>query len=136
MAHVLKNLGSEAVWVVYGDGLDEITTAGTTKVCAVEDGQIRSFELTPEDVGLPRVSNADLKGGNAQENAAALLEVLEGKQCPYRDIAVFNAAAALVVSGKVKDVESGIAMATDSIESGNAKSVLEKLIAVSNRKGE
>ncbi|MGH6763794.1 MAG: anthranilate phosphoribosyltransferase [Phyllobacterium sp.] len=134
VAHVLKNLGSESVWVVYGDGMDEITTAGTTRISAVENGQIRSFELTPEDVGLPRVSIADLKGGNAQENATALLDVLEGKRCPYRDIAVFNAAAALVVSGQASDVKSGIAIAAESIDSGSAKSVLERLITASNRK--
>ncbi len=80
LAQVLKNLGSECVWVVHGsDGLDEITTAGPTSVAALENGKIRTFEITPEDVGLPRAKPEALRGGDAEHNAEALLDVLKGK---------------------------------------------------------
>ena len=80
MAQVLKNLGSECVWVVHGsDGLDEITTAGPTSVAALEDGKVRTFEIKPEDVGLPRAKPEALRGGDAEHNAQALLDVLKGK---------------------------------------------------------
>ena len=86
LAQVLRNLGSERVWLVHGaDGLDEVTTTGATKVTALEDGQIRSFEITPEDAGLPRAHLADLKGGDADFNAAALRAVLDGAKNAYRD---------------------------------------------------
>ena len=84
MAQVLKNLGSESVWVVHGsDGLDEITTTGPTNVAALENGKIRTFEITPEDVGLPRAKPEALRGGDAEHNAAALLDVLKGKPGAY-----------------------------------------------------
>jgi anthranilate phosphoribosyltransferase len=91
VAHVLKNLGSESVWVVHGDGLDEITTAGVTKVAALENGKIRTFEIDPESFGLRLVDPQDLKGGTADENAVSLLSVLDGAHDAYRDITLFNA---------------------------------------------
>jgi anthranilate phosphoribosyltransferase len=133
MAQVLKNLGSESIWVVHGsDGLDEITTAGPTSVAALEGGKIRTFEITPEDAGLPRVKPAALRGGNAADNAKALLDVLKGKAGPFRDVAVLNAAAALIVAGKAKDLKAGAALAAKSIDSGEAEGRLDRLIAVSN----
>lgn len=134
LAHVLKELGSETAWVVYGDGLDEMTTAGTTQVAALENGQIRTFEITPEEVGLRRCSPAELKGGEAAENAKALLGVLEGKDSAYRDIVLLNSGAALVVAGKAENLKDGIAQAVQSIDSGAALAVLQKVIAVSNDK--
>jgi anthranilate phosphoribosyltransferase len=81
LAQVLKNLGSEAVWVVHGsDGLDEITTSGATYVAALENGAVRTFEITPEEVGLPRVKAEALRGGDAKANAQALADVLKGKK--------------------------------------------------------
>lgn len=134
IANVLKGLGGTAVWVVHGDGLDEMTTAGTTKVAAVENDSIRTFEVTPEDVGLPRVGMDDLRGGDADHNADALRGVLAGAQNPYRDIAILNAAAALIVAGKADDLSAGLAIARQSIDSGNALSTLERLVAISNEK--
>ncbi len=134
LAQVLKELGSETAWVVYGDGLDEMTTAGTTKIAALEHGTIRTFEIEPEDVGLRRVDMSELKGGEAEVNARALLGVLEGDQNAYRDIVLLNSAAALVISGKAKDLKDGIALAAQSIDSGSALAVLQKVIAVSNDK--
>src|SRR5579862_943331 len=101
LAQVLKNLGAEGVWVVHGsDGLDEITTSGPTSVTALENGTIRTFEISPEDVGLPKAKPEHLRGGDAAANAQAVENVLEGKPSPFRDVALFNAAAALVVAGK------------------------------------
>src|SRR5580693_6513615 len=92
LAQVLKNLGSERAYVVHGsDGLDEITTTGTTAVAALENGAVRCFEIAPEDVGLPRARPEALRGGDADANAGALKAVLEGTKGPYRDIAVLNA---------------------------------------------
>src|SRR5476649_937852 len=103
MAQVLNNLGSECVWVVHGsDGLDEITTSGATSVAALENGKVRLFEVTPEDAGLPRVKPEALKGGDAAENAKSLLDVLKGKKGAFRDVAILNAAAALIVAGDRK----------------------------------
>ncbi len=133
MAQVLKNLGSDCVWVVHGsDGLDEITTAGATSVAALEHGNIRTFEVTPEDAGLKRVKPEALRGGDAETNAKALLDVLKGKAGPFRDVSILNAAAALIVAGKAKDLKEGAALAAKSIDSGEAEGRLDRLIAVSN----
>ena len=134
LAHVFLNLGSEKVWLVHGsDGLDELTTTGASYVSALEDGEVRNFEVTPEEAGLPRANPADLKGGDPAHNAAALRAVLDGAQSAYRDIAVFNAAAALIVAGKAEGLKHGAALASESIDSGRARAVLERLVAVSNR---
>src|ERR1700742_2729221 len=134
LAQVLKNLGSESVWVVHGsDGLDEITLTGPTFVAALEKGAIRSFEVTPEDVGLKRVPGEALKGGDAAANASALRSVLEGLPSPYRDVALLNAAAAFVVAGGAKDLKEGMALGTKSTGEGAAAERLQLLITVSNR---
>ena len=133
MAQVLKNLGSELIWVVHGsDGLDEITTSGPTSVAELKNGEIRTFEIAPEDAGLKRAKPEDLRGGDAEHNAKALLDVLKGKPGPFRDVAILNAAAALVVAGKAKDLKDGAELAAKSIDSGEAEGRLDRLIAVSN----
>ena len=133
MAQVLRNLGSECVWVAHGsDGLDEITTSGPTSIAALENGQIRVFELAPEDVGLKKAGPEALRGGDAETNATALMAVLQGTKGPFRDVAILNAAAALAVAGKANDLKDGVAMAAKSIDSGAAKDRLDKLVAVSN----
>jgi anthranilate phosphoribosyltransferase len=133
MAAVLKNLGSESIWVVHGsDGLDEITTTGPTSVTALENGTLRSFEISPEDAGLKRTSGEALRGGDGEANAKSLLEVLKGRQGPLRDISSLNAAAALIVAGKAKDIRDGMQLAAKSIDSGEALGRLDRLVAVSN----
>jgi anthranilate phosphoribosyltransferase len=133
LAQVLKNLGSDSVWVVHGsDGLDEITTSGPTYVAALENGTIRTFEIKPEDVGLKTVKPEALKGADADTNAAALTAVLENKDGAYRDVALMNAAASLVVAKAAPDLKAGFALAANSLESGAAKARLAKLVAVSN----
>jgi anthranilate phosphoribosyltransferase len=133
LAQVLRNLGSERAWVVHGsDGLDEITTSGPTHVAALERGAVRTFTISPEDVGLARVKPEALRGGDAKDNAQALLDVLKGKKGPYRDVAVLNAAAGLVVAARAKDLDEAVALAAKSIDSGEAEGRLDRLIAVSN----
>jgi anthranilate phosphoribosyltransferase len=133
LVQVLKNLGAEKAWVVHGsDGLDEITTTGPTSVSALENGTVRSFEIAPEDVGLARVKPQALRGGDAATNAQAVQDVLEGKKTPFRDVALLNAAAALVVAGKADDLKSGVKLATESVDSGEAEGRLDRLIVVSN----
>jgi anthranilate phosphoribosyltransferase len=133
LAHVLKNLGSERAYVVHGsDGLDEITTAGPTAVAVLEGGTVRTFEIVPEDVGIARATPDALRGGDAKANAAALQAVLEGRKGAYRDIAVLNAAAALVVSAKAKTLAEGVKLAHQAIDSGKALGALDRLIAISN----
>ncbi len=133
LANVLKNLGAECIWVVHGsDGLDEITTSGPTSVTALEHGAVRNFEISPEDVGLPRVKPEHLRGGDAVANAQAIEDVLQGKPSPFRDVALFNAAAALVVAGKAEDLKGGLQLATRALDSGEAEGRLDRLIVVSN----
>jgi anthranilate phosphoribosyltransferase len=133
LADVLRNLGAERVWLVHGsDGLDEVTTTGPTYVTALENGVIRSFIISPEDAGLAPASLADLKGGDAVYNAAALNAVLHGARNPYRDIAVFNAAAALIVAGKAADLAAAAAAAATALDSGHAAEVLARLIKASH----
>jgi anthranilate phosphoribosyltransferase len=133
LAEVLKNLGSEQAWVVHGsDGLDEITTSGPTYVAALERGSVKSFEIAPEDVGFKRVKAEELRGGDAKANAQALLDVLKGRKGPYRDVAILNAAAGLIVAGRAPDLKTGVALAAQSIDSCEAEGRLDRLIAVSN----
>ena len=133
LAQVLRNLGTESALVVHGsDGLDEITTAGTTYVAALTDGAVRTFEIVPEDVGLARAKPETLRGGDANENASALRDVLKGTRGPFRDVAILNAAAALVVAGRAKDLKQGVTLATQSVDSGEANGRLERLLAVAN----
>src|SRR3984885_10165797 len=133
LAQVLKNLGTESAWVVHGsDGLDEITTSGPTTVTSLEAGKVRPFQISPEDVGLAKVKPEALRGGDAPANASAVQDVLEGKKTPFRDVALFNAAAALLVAGKAKSLQAGLDLATHSVDSGEAEGRLDRLIVVSN----
>ncbi|WP_454849495.1 anthranilate phosphoribosyltransferase [Rhizobium binxianense] len=132
LAEVLRDLGSESVWVVHGDGLDEITTTGKTSVAALENGAIRTFELSPADFGVAPCVLADIKGGDGTVNAAALRDVLSGTKNAYRDISLANAAASLVIAGKAETIRDGMTLAAQSLDSGATAAALDKLIAVSN----
>ncbi|WP_439814509.1 anthranilate phosphoribosyltransferase [Zavarzinia sp. CC-PAN008] len=133
LAHVLRDLGAERAWIVHGsDGLDEITTTGSTRVAELRDGQVSTFDITPEDAGLPRADGATLKGADATANAAALRRVLEGEAGAYADVVLLNAAAALIVAGLATDLKDGVALARTSIASGAALGRLDLLVAQSN----
>jgi anthranilate phosphoribosyltransferase len=133
IARVLANLGAEHVWVVHGhDGLDELTTTGATTVAELKGGTITVFEVTPADAGLPPAKLADLKGGDAAANAVAIRELLAGAKGPFRDIVLLNTAAALIVGGKAASLTDGVALAVHAIESGAARTALDRLIQVTN----
>jgi anthranilate phosphoribosyltransferase len=133
LAQALAELGSQRVWLLHGsDGLDEATTTATTCVVSLEGGAIRSFEISPEDAGLPRCEPQALIGGDPAHNAAALRRVLDGERGAYRDIAVMNAAVALIVAEKAATLREGAALATQALDSGRARETLAALIRVSN----
>ena len=136
IADVLRALGSERAWVVHGhDGLDELSTTGPTTVASLENCKITTFEVTPEDAGLMRVSLADLKGGDSARNAQALKDLLAGAPGAYRDIVLLNTAAALIVGGRARSLAEGVAQAQESIGSGRAAAALQKLVSISQQAG-
>ncbi len=132
VAEVLGKLGAERAWVVHGDGFDEITTTGKTSVAEWKNGKLATFEVTPEMAGLPRAQIADLKGADPANNAAKLKAILSGETGPLRDCVLLNAAAALIVAGRAKDLIEGVRQATDSIASGAARRALDKMVAITN----
>ncbi|MDQ0469293.1 anthranilate phosphoribosyltransferase [Labrys wisconsinensis] len=133
LVEVLHSLGSERVMAVHGsDGLDEITTTGPTDVVSLENGRVTRFTIEPEAIGLRRAAPAELKGGDGAYNALALRAVLAGEKTPYRDIAVLNAAAALMVAGRAASLAEGAALAEASIDHGRAEGALDRLVHVSN----
>jgi anthranilate phosphoribosyltransferase len=133
MAEALRGLGAERAWVVHGEGLDELTTAGVSKVAELDErGRIRRSEVTPESAGLAHATPADLQGGTAAENAAALKGLLGGKAGPYRDIVALNAAACFVIAGKAESLRDGVSLAATAIDNGSAHAALDKLIAMTN----
>jgi anthranilate phosphoribosyltransferase len=133
LAHVLRNLGAESIWIVHGsDGLDELTTTGPTQVTQLKDGEITSFEVTPEDAGLARAAPEALKGGDAETNAAAIRRLLAGEAGAFRDIVLLNAGAGLIVAGKAGELKEAVMLAAKSIDSGAALTALERLVAASN----
>lgn len=136
MAEVLGKLGARKAWVVHGsDGLDELTTTGPTYVAALEDGKVTEFEVSPSDAGIPIAKPKSLKGGDAEQNAAAMRAMLAGEPGPYRDVVVYTAAAALIVAEKVKDLAEGAQIAAKAIDSGDAMAALENLARITNEGG-
>ncbi len=137
LAGVLASLGAERAYVVHGsDGLDEMTLTGPTKVSELKDGSVSTYRVSPGDFGLGEARADALKGGDADSNAAITLSVLKGAEGPARDIALLNAAAAIVAGDKASDLRAGILIAAEAIDSGRALAKLEALIAASNRPGE
>lgn len=132
LAEVLGRLGAVRAWTVHGQGLDELTTTGVTEVAEWKDGAVRRFQVTPEEAGLPHSDIADLRGGDAEENAAALRALLDGAPGAYRDIVLLNAAAALVVADRAADLAGGAALAASVIDDGRAAFALEALVAATN----
>jgi anthranilate phosphoribosyltransferase len=125
MARCLARLGVKRAWVVHGSGLDEMSVAGPTSVTAVENGDVRSFTVTPEDAGLERTAPEALRGTDAQGNARIALDVFEGKAGPQRSVVLLNAAAALVVAGRAADLRDGVRQAADG--AGRAVAILKQV---------
>ena len=131
MIGVLQRLGREQAFVFYGeDGLDEITTTGTSFIYRLRHGEVTHAEFTPEDFGVPRAMPADLRGGDAAANAAITREVLSGVRGPRRDVAVVNAAPAIVAAGLADGFAPAIELAEDAVDSGRASAVLDKVVAM------
>ena len=134
MAKTLHKLGTKRAWIVHGlDGLDEITTTADTKIAILsEDGSIEEKTLSPSDFGLPSASIDDIKGGDANENAEALMALLNGAPSAYRDIVLANSAAVLNIHGKASSLIDGVEIARHVIVNGQAKQVLATYIEMTN----
>ncbi|MBT2131291.1 anthranilate phosphoribosyltransferase [Aliiroseovarius lamellibrachiae] len=134
MAETLQMLGAEKAWLVHGsDGTDELSIAGVSWVAALENDAVREFEIHPEDAGLPVHPFEAIMGGEPSENAIAFSALLKGEKSAYRDAVLLNSAAALVVADKASSLKDGVAMAIESIDSGQALAKIEKLAEVTSR---
>jgi len=133
LAKVLVKLGCQRGFVVHGkDGMDEITLTGPTRVAEINEGQVTLSTIEPEDFGLRRCLLSDLQGGDAEENAAIVRDVLAGAEGPKRDIVLLNAAYALVAAGITENVDAGLQKARTMIDEGLAKAKLEGLVNLTN----
>jgi anthranilate phosphoribosyltransferase len=133
LAHVLKNLGSEACWICHGEGgMDEIVPSGTSYIAELKDGKVRQFEVTPESAGIKRSPFDELKGGEAAHNAVALKQVLSGAPSAFADAALLTSGAALIVAGRAKDLKEGVEISRTAVTTGRAMKTLEQLIEISN----
>jgi anthranilate phosphoribosyltransferase len=134
MAQVLCELGTERAFVVHGsDGLDEITISGESKISEVRGGKVHTYYVTPEDFGIARAPISEIRGGDARQNAAIILDILAGCGGTRQDVVLLNAAAGLVVGGKATDLRQGIPLARESIRSGKALSCLQNLAHLSHK---
>jgi len=136
MANVLKILGTRRAFVVHGSGLDEISNIDTTTVAELNNGKIRTYSLSPEELGFDRATIADIRGDTPQENAADIVKILQGQKGPKRDIVVMNSAAALVVGGKASDIKDGVELAQQTIDSGAALEKLKSFVEVAGDTGQ
>jgi len=132
IAKVLSELGTERAFVVHGsDGLDEITISGESKISEVNNGELRTYYVTPEDYGIKRAPLSAIRGGDAVQNADIIRNLLNGQSGPNQDVVLLNAAAGLVVGGRAANLRDGVELARESIQSGNALSCLQKLVKLS-----
>ena len=134
IAGALARLGAQKALVVSSaDGLDEMSTAGTTTVVEVDGPEIHSYELAPEDVGLPRSTFEDIAGGTPQHNAEVTRRIFAGEDGPTRDLAALNAGAAIYVAGRADTLESGVRAAEQALDSGRAAEALDTLVALTQQ---
>ena len=134
LAQVLRELGSQRAWVVHADdGLDELSTLGPTRVSELNDGELRTWRLDPQTLGLPYARLSDLQVGSAQESAQFIVEILAGKKGAPRDVAALNAAAAIYIAGQAPDLANGLKLAQKAIDSGRARHTLDALVRCSNQ---
>ncbi len=132
MIETLERQGLTDAWVVHGEGMDELTTLGSSRVLALRSGVVTEFTIDPSEHGLARATAEDLRGGTPEENALVVRRVLAGEPGPHRDIVVLNAAGGLVVAGLAEDLGEGLALAAAAIDDGQAQGHLDALIRVSN----
>ncbi len=134
IAQVLKELGISRAMVVSGDnGLDEVNICGRSSIVEIEGENFKEYEITPEDVGLKRRPIESIRGGNPKLNKKITLDILKGEEGGPRDVTLLNAAAALIVSGLVEDFQTGLAMATESIDKGAALGKLKAMVEISKK---
>lgn len=133
MAKVLAELGSEKVWVVHGEGFDEITITGTTQVAMLENNSVKVRDIAPKDFGFDIQPESAIAGADPKYNAAALIRLLEGEKSAYRDMVLMNAASSLVIADKAKTLLDGVAITAKAIDDGSAAATLKKLVEVSNQ---
>lgn len=131
LAGCLRRLGVARAWVVHGSGIDEMSLCGPTRVTAFDDGEMRTFTVRPEDAGLDPCAAPALQGGDARANADIARRVLEGGRGPTRDVVLLNAAAALLVAGRVKDLRAGVVEAGRAVDEGRAGALLRRVVEVS-----
>jgi anthranilate phosphoribosyltransferase len=133
MAQVLGKLGSKEAFVVCGEGtFDEISICSPTRIAHLKDGEVKSYQITPEEYGFQRAAIGSIKGGDAQENARIIRNILDGQEGAKRDMVLLNTGAAFVAAGLDQDLKAGIQRAREVIDSGKAKLKLEQLIAFTN----
>ncbi len=130
LARCLRRLGVKRAWVVHGSGLDEIGLSGETAVSAFDEGGVRDFVVRPEDAGLARAPAEALRGGDTPKNAAAARELLAGRPGPQRDVVLLNAAAALVVARRARDLKQGVAAAAEALDQGRAAGLLARVTEI------
>jgi anthranilate phosphoribosyltransferase len=134
LAQVLAELGTIRAFVVHGaDGLDEISVTGESVISEVHEGVVRTSRVRPEDFGMAKATIRDLQGGDREENARIIKDLLRGEPGPRRDIVLMNASAALVVGGRARDLLDGVALAARSIDSGAALGKLDALVDLSRQ---
>lgn len=127
LARCLRRLGVRRAWVVHGSGLDELTLSGPSTVASLENGQVTSLTVTPEEAGLARASLEELRGGDAAANAEATRAILAGASGPRRDVVLLNASAALVLAGRAADLREGVALAAAAIDDGRARALIDRV---------
>jgi len=133
MAETLARLGSERAWVVHGvDGIDELSIAGATRVAEASSDGVREFEITPKDAGVSTSPLSSLEGGEPEDNALVIRELLDGQEGPFRDSVILNAAAGLHVFGLASDLKKGASMAAEVLDNGKARETLRRLADLSN----
>ncbi len=133
VAEVLTELGTERAMVVHGEGLDEITTTGKTLVSELDRGEIFDYAVEGTSFGIPLAKRSDLAGGDPAENARILRDILAGEEGPRRDISILNAGAAIYIGGQAGNLDQGIRLAEEAIDSGQAQQKLEDLIGFTRR---
>ncbi|WP_417486679.1 anthranilate phosphoribosyltransferase [Maricaulis sp.] len=133
IAEALRDLGCEHALVICGqDGMDELTTTTGSDIAELRDGEIREYSFHPEEAGLTLVEEADLQGGTPADNAAAIRALLDGETGPFRDIAILNAGAALVLAGLASSIPEGSTLAAAAVDDGRARAALARMVAISN----
>jgi anthranilate phosphoribosyltransferase len=135
LASVFLKLGTDRALVVHGNGMDEITNTGETRISELKDGAVKSYSIMPQDLGYPLARQEDLTGGTPEDNARRLVAVMKGERSPARDIIAMNGGAAIYVSGKAPGIKEGARIAEEAIDTGRALELLHKMVEMNGDYG-